>query len=142
MATNALQVIQDMYEAFSRGDVPAVLGAYDSQMVWEAAEHSPYADRSPYVGPEQILQGVFARIMGDWDGFTVDVEEFIIAGNRVVALGHYRGTHKVSGQAINAQFAHIWTVENGKVTRFQQYTDTLQLAQARAGSTMAPVSAL
>lgn len=134
MAASAQQLIQDMYGAFTRGDVQAVLGVYDAQMIWEAAENSPYGDRSPYVGSEAILQGVFARIGEEWEGFMVGVEEIINAGDRVIALGHYRGTYKVTGQPINAQFAHVWTVTNDKVTRFQQYADTLQLARARAGS--------
>lgn len=63
MPASAKQLIQGMYDSFARGDVPAVLGAYDDQMKWEAAESSPYADRSPYVGPEEILNGVFVRIL-------------------------------------------------------------------------------
>lgn len=30
------------------------------------------------------------------------------------------GTHEASGKPPDARFVHHWTVENGKVTRFQQ----------------------
>lgn len=136
MPASAKQVIQEMYDSFSRGEVSAVLSAYDEQMRWEAAENSPYGDRSPYVGAEQILNGVFVRLLEDWDGFTVGVEELIDVEDRVVAVGRYRGAHRATGQPINAQFAHVWTVKNGKVTRFQQYTDTLQLARAAGSPTV------
>ena len=47
-------------------------------------------------------------------------------GADVVALGRYTGTHAASREPLDAQFVHHWTVEDGKVTRFQQYTDTWQ----------------
>jgi hypothetical protein len=28
----------------------------------------PYADKNPYVGPNAVLEGLFARLAGEWDG--------------------------------------------------------------------------
>jgi ketosteroid isomerase-like protein len=121
--------IRSLYDAFARGDAATVLAAFDPQIHWREAENFAYADRNPYVGPQQVAEGVFARLMTDWDGFTIDVESIVDGGDLVVTLGRYRGTHKASGQAVDAQFAHAWTVRDGKVVRFQQYTDTLQFAR-------------
>jgi ketosteroid isomerase-like protein len=63
----------------------------------------------------------------------VTLGDVLDAGDRVVALGRYSGKFKKTGRAIDAQFAHVWTVRNGKVTAFQQYTDTAQVAAAVAG---------
>jgi ketosteroid isomerase-like protein len=125
-----VQVIEGIYDAFSRGDIGAVMAAMAPNIVWNEAENFPYADRNPYVGPEAIVQGVFARIGAEWDGFAVNIDEILDAGDKVVACGRYKGTVKRSGKPVNAQIVHIWTVENGKAASFQQYADTLQVARA------------
>jgi len=45
-------------------------------------------------------------------------------------LGHYDGMHKATGKRFHAQVAHIWTIAAAKAIKFQQYTDTYQLAEA------------
>jgi ketosteroid isomerase-like protein len=119
-------VIRGVYAAFQKGDIPAVLGAMAPDIVRNEAENFPYADKNPYVGPNAILAGVFARLGGEWDGFSVKEEELIDAGDTVVTLGRYGGAPKATGKKINAQFAHVWKFRNGKIIGFQQYTDTLQ----------------
>lgn len=89
--TNA-DLVRGVYESFAAGDVDAVLGAMSPDIVWTEAENFPYADGNPYVGPQAVLEGVFARCNGEWDGFGVEVEEILDAGDTVVALGRYVGT--------------------------------------------------
>jgi len=48
----------------------------------------------------------------------------------VLGTGRYQAKNKKSGKILNAQVAHLWTLKNGKVTKFQQYTDTKQVAEA------------
>ena len=126
-------VIRGVYAAFQKGDIPAVLGAMAPDIVWNEAENFPYADKNPYIGPDAILAGVFARLGGEWDGFSVKEEELIDAGDTIVTLGRYGGAPKATGNKINAQFAHIWKFKNGKIVNFQQYTDTLQTMLAMGG---------
>ncbi|MCE7974174.1 MAG: DUF4440 domain-containing protein [Leptolyngbya sp. PLA1] len=129
MSEAHVRVVRGIYEAFGRGDVPAVLGAFSAEIVWNEAENFRYADKNPYVGPEAVLHGVFARCVGEWDGFAVDVGEVLDAGDAVVVLGRYKGTFKGTGRPQHTQFVHVWRLEGGKVTRFQQYADTLQVAR-------------
>lgn len=130
----SLDVIRGLYQAFATGDVPGVLGAMHENIEWNEAESFPYADRNPYRGPMAVAEGVFGRILADFDGFTVTPETYLDAGTSVVALGRYTGTAKATGKALNAQFAHVWWVADGKITRFQQYTDTAQAQRVVNGS--------
>jgi len=52
------------------------------------------------------------------------------SGETVLVEGRYRATAKATGKAIDAQVAHVWDFRNGKVVRWQQYSDTWQFAQA------------
>lgn len=134
MSQNNLDVIRGVYQAFAAGDIPAVLGAMDPGMEWNEAENFPYADGNPYRGPNAVLEGVFMRLGGEWDGFAATPETILDAGDVVVALGRYTGTNKATGIALNAQFAHVWWLSGGKAVRFQQYTDTAQAVRAVGGN--------
>lgn len=130
MASGNLQIIQGLYAAFGRGDGGAVLGMFDDAIVWNEAENFPYADRNPYVGPQQVAEGVFGRIVTEWDGFTVTPQQYVDGGDTIVALGRYTGIFKATGVPVDAQFAHVWTISNGRIVSFQQHTDTLQFSRA------------
>ena len=126
MATNA-DVIRGLYAAFARGDVPAVLGAMAPDIAWTEAAGFPYG--GTYVGPDAVLAGEVARIGAEWDGYTAVPHTFVAEGDRVVALGDYGGTYRATGRRFDAPYAHAWTLRDGLIVRFVQYTDTA-LAQA------------
>ena len=128
-----LAVIRSLYDNFATGDISAVLGAMSIDMVWNEANNFPYADGNPYVGPQAVLEGVFARCGGEWDGFAAVPDELIDGGETIVALGHYGGTYKATGKTQRTQFVHVWRMRDGKAIGFQQYADTLHVAQVIAG---------
>lgn len=126
MSQENIEIMQSFYAAISRGDVGTVLGLMDPQVEWNEAEHFLYADHSPYIGPNSILNGVFMRLMSDWEGFKAIPEEFIGMGDMVAVTGRYHGTYRETGKSVNAQLVHVYTVKDGKLLKFQQYTDTAQ----------------
>jgi hypothetical protein len=129
MSNENMAVVQGIYDAFGAGDMPTVLGAMSPDIIWNEANNFPYADGNPYVGPEAVLNGVFMRCATEWDGFGVEIDEIIDAGDTVVALGHYSGTYLATGKTQRTQLAHIWRMAGGKAVGFQQYADTLHMAR-------------
>lgn len=124
--------VRGMYDAFARGDGPAVLAALSPEVVWMEAENQGLDDRNPYRGPAAVGEGVFGRLLAAYPDFQVLPETFIDGGDRVVVLGRYRGTSQRTNRTLDAQFAHVWTLANGQVTDFQQYTDTAQWQRVAA----------
>jgi ketosteroid isomerase-like protein len=129
MSQQNLETMRSLYAAFAKGDVPTVLGSFDAAIEWHEAENFLYAEGSPYIGPGAILQDVFLRLATEWDGFTANPQQFFDAGETIIVTGRYSGVYKATGKKLDAQVAHFWTLADGKVTRFRQYTDTLQAAQ-------------
>jgi uncharacterized protein len=120
-----VQLVQGLYDSFATGNIPAVLEMMAPDIVWNEAESYPYADGNPYIGPDAILNGVFARIGADWETFMLTSQTLYAVGdNMVLATGRYEGVHRATGNSMNAQHAHIFWIEDGKVKRFQQYADT------------------
>ena len=124
-----VDLIRAIYDAFAAGDVPGVLGRMGPAIEWNEAENFPYADNSPYIGPEAVAQGVFMRCATEWDGFGVQVDDIVDAGDTVVAFGRYLGTYKATGKPQNTQMAHVWRIADGRAVWFQQYADTLAVAR-------------
>ena len=129
MAADNVALVEGIYDAFGRGDMPAVLGAISADMVWNEADDFPYADGNPYRGPQAVLDGVFMRCATEWDGFAVEIDELIDGGDRIVALGHYTGTYKTTSKPQRTQLAHVWWIDDGKAVAFQQYANTLHVAR-------------
>lgn len=128
MADN-VELVRGAYEAFANGDIPAVLSLLDEKVEWNEAEHITYWPGGSFIGPDAVAQGVFARIPQDFDGFTIDVQRIVGCGDTVFVEARYRATVKATGMPLDAQVAHVWDFRDGKVVRWQQYSDTWQFAQ-------------
>ncbi|MEM5516488.1 nuclear transport factor 2 family protein [Henriciella sp. AS95] len=124
-AASATNLVKGVYAGFESGDIAAATSGFAEEITWNEAENSPYADKNPYVGAEAIVTGVFARLGGEWDYFNAVPSEYIAQGDRVAVIGRYQAKHATTGKEMDIPFVHVWTVEDGAITGFQQYTDTL-----------------
>jgi sugar lactone lactonase YvrE/ketosteroid isomerase-like protein len=120
-------VVENVYTLFAAGDVEGFAALMASDIVWNEAEGNPYADLNPYLGPEAVLTGLFARLLSDWENFTATPNELVVEGNRVVVFGRYGQTWPATGQVLDIPFVHSWTVQDGRLLAFEQYTDTAAL---------------
>jgi hypothetical protein len=122
------EVMRGLYQSFGAGDVPTVLAAMSPDIEWREAENHPYKmDGKPWIGPDAVVQNLFAKLGEEWEVFTVSPSSFHDAGETVTVEGRYSGKYKATGRDLDAQFCHVWKLENGKVRSFQQFTDTAQL---------------
>ena len=126
---SAVDTIKAAYAAFGRNDPSVLFGAMDSAISWNEAEGSPLADGNPYVGPQAVGEGVFARMGAAIDNFAAVPSTFIDGGDHVVVFGRYGGTMKAGGTTLDAPFCHVCRFHRDKLVMFQQYTDTAQWTQ-------------
>ncbi len=116
------EIIRGVYAAFAKGDIPSVLAVLAPDVHWTEAEGGPYGGVS--IGPNAVLENVFMKLGGEWDGFSAVPQEFVADEATVVALGEYSGTYKATGKSFSAPFAHVWKLKDGRAISFHQYTDT------------------
>ncbi|HJQ98996.1 MAG TPA: nuclear transport factor 2 family protein [Candidatus Polarisedimenticolaceae bacterium] len=123
-----VNLLKKLYDAFGRGDIPAVLETMSADIKWYQAENNPYMPSGEaWVGPDAVLNNLFMKLGTEWDGFAVHPTSFHGAGGSVIVEARYSGTFKPTGRSLDAQVCHVWDVKDGRVTRFQQYVDTAQL---------------
>jgi ketosteroid isomerase-like protein len=125
---STLDSVKEVYDAFAKGNIPVVLGFLSSDIDWTEAEGFPYG--GTYHGPKAVLEGVFMRLGSEWEGYAAVPDEFIDGGDTIVALGKYSGKYKKTGRSFQANFAHIWKMQDGKAAQFIQYVDTLLVHRA------------
>ena len=131
-----VKVVQDAYASFGRGDVQALLNDLDEQVEW----HLPGEGLIPQAGTYHGRDGVarFFQILDQTTEFSAfEPRQFIAQDDRVIALGWYQGKAKATGRSFESNWAMSFVLRDGKVLKFQEYTDTGAIAPAFAASASA-----
>lgn len=123
-----LEIVKSLYTAIVSRDPDTILKIFNPNIEWIQNEGFPGGGK--HVGADAVLNDVFAKFRQEWETWQVNVEEWLDAGDTIVALGEYRGVYKSTGKSTTAAFAHVYKLKNGRIVRFQQYTDTLKVAEA------------
>ena len=121
------EIVHAVYEAWPRG-IDAFLEALSPDFEWRFADNFIYGGVNPIIGHETLRESSLKALKTDWEDFDAALEELLDAGDTIVGLGHYVGIYRPTGRSLRAQFAHVWTLEGGKVVRWRQYVDTKQFA--------------
>ena len=130
MADSAqVAVVRRLYEA--RGNPEIIRQVLAPDVCWEVVEGFPYS--GVYVGLDDVLRNFFGRLFQDFESFVAVGSEFFESGDHVIALGTYTGRAKATGKEFTARFAHVWTLQGGRIIRLQQCADTVQVVRALAG---------
>ena len=123
------KLVQRFYAALGRGDIPAVLTVLDPHVEWTEAERFPYYGGT-WHSPQAVVDNLLLPLSRDWQDFSVKVDDFVAQDDRVVSFGTYSGTYRQTGRSMSAPFAHSWTVRDGRLSRFDMYTDTAKVLEA------------
>lgn len=123
-----IMLVEQAYADFSKGDIPSLL--------------SNFSDNAEYVqpGPKIAIGGVYhgkAQIAGFFKNLSANISftqfnttNYIAKGNTVVVIGSYQAVVKPTGRTYNSDFVSIFTVDNGKITRYETYHDTAAIVSS------------
>jgi ketosteroid isomerase-like protein len=120
----AVEVVQSVYAAFGRGDTPALLSLIADDVEWKFIGTRGL----PYTGTFRTRDEVakwFASVLA------FEPREFMPAGDNVTVLGWERTQARPSGEVFETEWAHVFTVRNGRIVRFWGIYDTEASAAAR-----------
>jgi ketosteroid isomerase-like protein len=133
MSEENVKLVRGLLEKFRRRDHESVFAVYDPDIEWDA---SSIAEAIPdlagvYHGHEGV-RTYWRRWLQAWDDLQFDVEDVLDAGDDVVALiTNQRQWGRHSG--IETEFppyAIVFTIRDGKVTRWRSYPDQERALEA------------
>ena len=130
MAESNSATIKNIYAAFNRGDIEAVLAAVELDAEW--VNYGPAS--VPYFGNFTGRMPDFFQAIGlSTTGGNVKIDRYLESGDSVVVEGRYTANVKATGALINAPIIHVFTLRNGKISSWRGYGDTAAVAAAHAG---------
>lgn len=122
------ELVRDHYAANRRRDLAGMLADIAPDCRWTEMDGFPCA--GTFVGPEAIVENVFKPLGAQFDDYTFTLERLLDAGDEAVAIGNYTAIHKGTGKSMNVRVVHVWGGSEGKIRRFEQFTDTLRVTEA------------
>ncbi|NIA52284.1 nuclear transport factor 2 family protein [Massilia sp. TW-1] len=123
-----LQIVSEHYAASDRGDLAAMLADVAPDARW--TEMAGFPCEGTWIGPAQIAAHVFKVLVSEWNDYRMTLESLVDGGDCIVGIGTYSGTYKRTGRGMQARVAHVWRLAGGKIVAFEQFTDTLLVANA------------
>lgn len=127
MKTN-LQIVTEHYAASARQDIAAMMADVSPTVAWTEMAGFPCA--GTWIGPDQVIANVFAVLGSEWENYNFALEQIIDGGEQLVGVGTYSGIYRQTGTPMQARVTHVWRLAEGKIVAFEQFTDTLRVAQA------------
>lgn len=131
---NNVDTVKDIYTAFRRGDIPAILDQLADDVEWDVDSPAPEVPwLSPRRGRDNI--GAFFQSLAPLDFTTFAPHTFFEGGNKVMALIHIVANHKPSGKRYEIKNeGHLWHFDgSGKVRSYEHITDTATHAAMSRG---------
>ena len=126
MSQQNVETIRGIYDAFARGDIPAIIDQLDADVAWHSPATLPWGGSER--GPDGAL-AFFGRLGSAVDELQAETKAFLDAGDHVVVLGTHHGRSK-AGTSFEAEWAMVWKLRDGRIVEFRDYVDTAAVTPA------------
>jgi ketosteroid isomerase-like protein len=129
----SVEIIENLYSAFRNKDYDAFRALCSEDIEW--IQNKGFPKGGHHYGAEAVIKNVFQQFDKDWTYFKFRIDEMFESrgGSRVIVVGAYLGKHQQTHKTIEAAAAHLYDIEDHKVKRFRQFTDTAIIASALPG---------
>ena len=129
-----VSTVQEIYAAFGRGDVEAVVRRVQPNVDWGFAAPQPGVPwHQPVQGASQVAR--FFGTLAEAVSMThFEPREFVHCGPHLMVDVRIEYTVKATGKKVAMDQIHWWTLEGGKVQRLRHYEDTAQVVTATSAN--------
>jgi uncharacterized protein len=133
MSNANITLVQGLYAAFGKGDVAGIVAGLTADIDWQtlgqAKDYPIFGQRKGSAAVKEF----FAQVAANEDFSDFSPREFFATDNKVFVLGSYAGKITKTGKPFSCEWAHVFTVTGGKVSRFREFTDTAQFVAGYRG---------
>ncbi len=131
MKTANVTFVESLYAAFQRADIATIIAGLSPDVRWEmVGRPNDYARFGPRKGTIAVQE--FFKILAENEDFTeFQPNEIYSDGDKVFVFGRLALKFKKTDRKVTTEWAHIFTIKNGKVAEFKEFLDTAQFVAAR-----------
>ncbi len=124
-----VRTVEAIYSAFGRGDLGALLNTLAEDVVWQHPGPSDIPWGRERHGRDEVAQFFIAVNQH------VEIEQFtpgafVTREDEVIVFGHERARTRTGGRVYGTGWVHVFTVRDGRIVGFREYTDTAMIADA------------
>jgi ketosteroid isomerase-like protein len=128
-----VKLIQQMFAAFDRGDIPTVLGMVAEDADWQSPVTGAVSKEIPWArlrrGKGEV--GDFFRELNEQMQLErMETGAYTAQGDRVVVEGRNRGTVRANGRPYGHDWVMVFTLRQGQIARMRHYYDTADVLAA------------
>jgi ketosteroid isomerase-like protein len=124
-----VEVVKRAYSNFKTGDVGALVEQLSEDVEWRL----PEIQGAPFAGARRgrgQVSEFFTSLADSQKVVSFEPREFVSQGDKVVALGTYNWRVKQNGREYGGDWAHVFTVRDGRIEGFHEYMDSAQAEAA------------
>ncbi|MFC5995025.1 enoyl-CoA hydratase-related protein [Pseudonocardia hispaniensis] len=126
------EVARRLYDALAAGDTASLGDLLAPEFVGRLADGMPVGVGGEHKGPDEMWRAGWGEIGRHFAVRAVPERFHTVEGGRLLVLGRYRGSGRRGGAELDAGFAHLLTLSEGRITALEQFTDTALWRQAAA----------
>jgi ketosteroid isomerase-like protein len=126
--SDVIALVERLYDGLGRGDIEAVLGCFDRDVVVSTPDTLPWST-GHYSGIEGALK-YFGGALEACADTEFDVQEVRPSEDWAAAIGDWSGTSRATGKRFTVRFVHFWTMRDGRVVKAEGISDTVGIAMA------------
>jgi ketosteroid isomerase-like protein len=130
MSQENVEIARRGYAALAAGDVEAVLEFIDRNIEVEIYTGRPDLPESQRLHGHLGFLENLRQLTEAFEDIQVEPEEFVEVGDELVVLVHATARGQGSGISVDNRIAHVWTLRDGKATRFRVYLSKEQALEA------------
>jgi ketosteroid isomerase-like protein len=124
MQSTERELVDRIYRALASRDVETLVRCVDPDVVSHVTDSLPGGVGGEHRGATALLRDVWGAVAALYQ-LRPEPDEFLpLAGGGWLVLGRYRGAARATGRPVDAAFAHVWRVRDGRVVRVDQVTDS------------------
>ena len=109
-------VVAAAYATFAAGDTDAWAKLHTEDLTFTVLGQLPQS--GVFIGTEAVIEGVFAKIPTLWPEFTLTPINIDVVGDTVYVH------NKMTGEGLDSETMHMFTLRNGKIASFKAFEDT------------------
>lgn len=120
-------VVEELYRCFRQQDVERFKQLCSPSIIWQ--QNSGFPGEGTHQGPAAVFNKVYKAFNLEWKRWSFVIERILDAGDDIVVLGYFSGNQRDTSEHFKLAASHVYSFDDGKVVKFQQYTNEQEIVE-------------